>query len=68
MAGPKAALRRYFAGKFLIALCGLALALVVVHELAIGISPARAEDTPASPAPAEAAAHLSPPHEPHSAA
>ena len=29
MACPKAALRRHFVGRFLIALCGLALALVV---------------------------------------
>jgi ABC transporter substrate binding protein (PQQ-dependent alcohol dehydrogenase system) len=58
MAGSKAALRRPFVGKFLIALCGLALALMVVRELVIGISPAHAEDAPA--APAEAAAPAAP--------
>ncbi len=60
MAGPKAALRRRYVGKFLIAICGLALALVVAREPAVAISPAHAEDAPASPAPAQVAVPAAP--------
>ncbi len=60
MAGSKVAPRRPLAGKFLIALCGLALALVAVRALEIGIPPAHAENAPAAPAPAEAAAPPAP--------
>ncbi len=58
MAAAKAAIRRRFGERFLIALCGLALALVFAHELAVGV--ASAEDAPASPAPGEAAAPAAP--------
>ena len=60
MAGPKAALRRRYVGKLLIAICGLALALVVAREPAVAISPAHAEDAPASPAPAQVAVPAAP--------
>jgi len=60
MAATKAAIRRRFAGKFLFALCGLALACVLARELAIGVSPVRAEDAPASAAPTEATAPAAP--------
>lgn len=56
MAASKAAMRRRFGGKFLIGLWGLALAVVLAQELAIGVSPARAEDAPASPPATEAVA------------
>jgi hypothetical protein len=50
MASTKAA-KRLYAGKFLIVVCGLALALVAAHELIVGISPASAEEAPAAAAP-----------------
>ena len=48
MAAPKAAVRRQLYGRFLIALCGLALALFMAREPVVGVTPARAEDAPAS--------------------
>jgi len=55
MAVPKAAVRRRLNGRFLTALCGLALALFMAREPVVGVTPALAEDAPASPAPAPAA-------------
>src|SRR5689334_18143665 len=63
MAATKAA-KRLYAVKFLIVLCGLALALVVAHELTVAISPASAEEAPAVAAPTDAAAPAAPPKAP----